>query len=64
MEHITGQQAKVEIWNSVKKQSDFFDCEILSTTAATDREYRVNIKILHNNVELRECAPECVIINK
>lgn len=59
--HKEGLIAKVEIWNYLSKKSDFLDCKITSIVSALDRDYRVNVT-LENGKEIRECAPECVII--
>lgn len=58
--HKIGEKAKVEIWNSKKKISEFHNCEITDIVNATDRDYRVNVK-LSNGKEYYECAPECVV---
>lgn len=59
-EHTSGMVAKVEIWSSEKGESEFHDCTIVGTVTSDDRDYRVNIE-LSNGMEIRECAPECVI---
>lgn len=60
MNHVIGGSAKVEIWNSAQKQSEFFDCEVIGTSTATDRDYRVHVR-LPDGREIHHCAPECVI---
>lgn len=59
--HKQGDSVKVEIWNSVKRKSEYYVATITKIISATDRDYRVNV-VLGNGVEIDGCAPECILV--
>lgn len=60
---MIGRKAKVEIWDSKKKKSEWHDCKIIKIVNAIDRDYRVDVELV-GGIRYYNCAPECVVIQK